>query len=140
MWDTIPDDGSVKCQSPSVQMTIGFVQGGNDTRALFLIRYTNGLLGFNTAFDLFLAAVAAIEVWQFFIQSDNRKPGMSAWSHFRRISSSVRSRWIWQTATFSGPLLFAAAASIVKTYVCAQCPFTFWLIADDHSEIQVTWA
>ena len=124
MWDTIPADGSVKCQSPSVQMTIGFVQGGTDTRALSMISVLTYSIGLNTVIDLFLATVAAIEAWQFFIQTDNRKPGVSAWSHFRRISGSVRFHWIWQTATFSGPLLLAGAASIVKTYVCSQCPLT----------------
>lgn len=28
MWTPLPEDGSVKCQSPSVQTTVGFVQGG----------------------------------------------------------------------------------------------------------------
>lgn len=28
MWNQLPADGSVVCQSPSVQATIGFVQGG----------------------------------------------------------------------------------------------------------------
>lgn len=28
MWTPLPADGSVKCQSPSVQTTVGFVQGG----------------------------------------------------------------------------------------------------------------
>lgn len=28
MWDPLPSDGSIACQTPSVQTTIGFVQGG----------------------------------------------------------------------------------------------------------------
>ena len=28
MWTPLPEDGSVKCQSPTVQTTVGFVQGG----------------------------------------------------------------------------------------------------------------
>ena len=90
------------------------------TRAQLMINVLTYAIGLNTVIDLFLAAVAAIEAWQFFIHTDNRKPGVSTWSHFRRISGSVRFHWIWQTVTFSGPLLLAGAASIVKTYVCRQ--------------------
>lgn len=32
MWDPLPSDGSVKCQSPHVQTTIGYVQGGMQYR------------------------------------------------------------------------------------------------------------
>jgi hypothetical protein len=28
MWTPLPEDGSVQCQSPAVQTTVGFVQGG----------------------------------------------------------------------------------------------------------------
>jgi hypothetical protein len=28
MWDPLPQDGSVICQAPTVQATVGYVQGG----------------------------------------------------------------------------------------------------------------
>ncbi|KAJ5587974.1 uncharacterized protein N7459_003739 [Penicillium hispanicum] len=99
MWTPLPADGSVKCQSPSVQTTVGFVQGG-----------------FNTVIDFFLAVLAAVELWQFFLRTLHRDPNISFWSQFRKINSTVRSRRIWQTVTLSGPLLLSGAASIVKTY------------------------
>lgn len=117
MWDPLPTDGSVKCQSPTVQTTVGFVQGGK-----LYARIDQGLLlisiGFNTVIDLFLAGLSAYELWQFFIQTLDRNPGVSLWSQFRKINSTVRSRRIWQTLTLSGPLVLSGAASIVKTYVC----------------------
>ncbi|KAJ5248627.1 hypothetical protein N7468_000078 [Penicillium chermesinum] len=99
MWTPLPADGSVVCQSPSVQTTVGFVQGG-----------------FNTVIDFFLAALAAMELWQFFIRTLHNDPNLSVWSQFRKINRTVRSRRIWQTLTLSGPLLLSGAASIVKTY------------------------
>ncbi|CAI7593245.1 hypothetical protein N7533_011485 [Penicillium manginii] len=99
MWTPLPADGSVVCQSPSVQTTVGFVQGG-----------------FNTIIDFALAALAAVELWQFFLRTLNREPNVSFWSQFRKINSTVRSRRIWQTLTLSGPLILSGAASIVKTY------------------------
>ncbi|EED15929.1 hypothetical protein TSTA_010470 [Talaromyces stipitatus ATCC 10500] len=100
MWDPLPADGSVKCQSPTVQTTIGYVQGG-----------------FNTIIDLYLAGISAFELWQFFIQTLQRNPGVSVWVQFSKINPSVRSRRIWQTLTLSGPLVLSGAASIVKTYL-----------------------
>lgn len=99
MWTPLPEDGSVKCQSPTVQATVGFVQGG-----------------FNTAIDFFLAVLAAVELWQFFLRTLHRNPHTSFWSQFCKISGTVRSRRIWQTITLSGPLLLSGCASIVKTY------------------------
>ncbi|CAI7635442.1 unnamed protein product [Penicillium pancosmium] len=99
MWTPLPEDGSVVCQSPSVQTTVGFVQGG-----------------FNTIIDFALAALAAVELWQFFLRTLHREPNVSFWSQFRKINSTVRSRRIWQTLTLSGPLILSGAASIVKTY------------------------
>ncbi|KAJ5772776.1 hypothetical protein N7457_007672 [Penicillium paradoxum] len=99
MWTPLPEDGSVKCQSPTVQTTIGFVQGG-----------------LNTAIDLVLAILAAVELWQFFLRTLHRNPNVSVWTQFCRISGSVRSRRIWQTITLCGPLLLSGCASIVKTY------------------------
>ncbi|KAJ6150736.1 hypothetical protein N7470_007330 [Penicillium chermesinum] len=80
MWTPLPADGSVVCQSPSVQTTVGFVQGG-----------------FNTVIDFFLAALAAMELWQFFIRTLHNDPNLSVWSQFRKINRTVRSRRIWQT-------------------------------------------
>ncbi|KAJ5549703.1 hypothetical protein N7535_002360 [Penicillium sp. DV-2018c] len=99
MWTPLPEDGSVKCQSPTVQTTVGFVQGG-----------------FNTIIDYFLAILAAVELWQFFLRTLHRNPGLSFWSQFRKISSTIRSRRIWQTMTLCGPLVLSGCASIVKTY------------------------
>ncbi|KAJ5359840.1 hypothetical protein N7517_009031 [Penicillium concentricum] len=99
MWTPLPEDGSVKCQSPAVQTTIGFVQGG-----------------FNTAIDFFLAVLAAVELWQFFLRTLHRNPNITFWSQFCKISGTVRSRRIWQTITLSGPLILSGCASIVKTY------------------------
>ncbi|KAJ5909200.1 hypothetical protein N7495_001882 [Penicillium taxi] len=99
MWTALPEDGSVKCQSPNVQTTIGFVQGG-----------------FNSIIDFFLAVLAAVELWQFFLRTLQRDHKTSFWSQFQSINRTVRSRRIWQTLTLSGPLLLSGAASIVKTY------------------------
>ncbi|KAJ9224378.1 hypothetical protein C8Q69DRAFT_27201 [Paecilomyces variotii] len=100
MWDPLPADGSVKCQSPNVQTTVGFVQGG-----------------FNTSIDFFLGVISAFELWQFFIQTLHRNPNVSVWTQFKRLNSSVRSRRIWQTISLSVPLFLSGAASIVKTYL-----------------------
>ncbi|KAJ5809092.1 uncharacterized protein N7503_001310 [Penicillium pulvis] len=99
MWTPLPEDGSVKCQSPMVQTTVGFVQGG-----------------FNTIIDFFLAVLAAMELWQFFLRTLHRDPNISFWTQFRKINSTVRSRRIWQTMTLCGPLILSGAASIIKTY------------------------
>ncbi|KAJ5691661.1 hypothetical protein N7488_012396 [Penicillium malachiteum] len=99
MWTALPSDGSVVCQSPNVQTTVGFVQGG-----------------FNTIIDFFLATLAAIELWQFFLRTLHRDSSTSFWTQFRKINKTVRSRRIWQTITLSGPLILSGAASIIKTY------------------------
>jgi hypothetical protein len=75
------------------------------------------LTGFNTVIDFFLAVLAAVELWQFFLRTLHRNPETSFWSQFRKISATVRSRRIWQTITLSGPLILSGCASIVKTYV-----------------------
>ncbi|KXG51696.1 uncharacterized protein PGRI_090890 [Penicillium griseofulvum] len=99
MWTPLPEDGSVQCQSPAVQTTVGFVQGG-----------------FNTVIDFFLALLAAVELWQFFLRTLHGDPNTTFWSQFCKISATVRSRRIWQTITLSGPLILSGCASIVKTY------------------------
>lgn len=73
--------------------------------------------GFNTVIDFFLAGLAAVQLWQFFLRTLHRDPKLSFWAQFRKINSTIRSRRIWQTLTLSGPLLLSGAASIVKTYV-----------------------
>ncbi|EPS31923.1 hypothetical protein PDE_06882 [Penicillium oxalicum 114-2] len=98
MWTPLPSDGSVVCQSPDVQTTVGFVQGG-----------------FNTVIDWILAVIAGVELWQFFLRTLHRE-NLSVWSQFKKINSTVRSRRIWQTLTLCGPLILSGAASIVKTY------------------------
>ncbi|CAG7930363.1 unnamed protein product [Penicillium olsonii] len=127
MWTPLPEDGSVKCQSPSVQTTVGFVQGG-----------------FNTVIDYFLAILAAVELWQFFLRTLHRNPNLSFWSQFNKISGTVRSRRIWQTITLSGPLLLSGCASIVKTYklkslgdrqdfTCNIVTFVLWVKIENYS-------
>lgn len=37
MWDPLPADGSVKCQSPNVQTTVGFVQGGKEPSSCIIL-------------------------------------------------------------------------------------------------------
>ncbi|KAJ5799100.1 uncharacterized protein N7518_001168 [Penicillium psychrosexuale] len=118
MWTPLPEDGSVKCQSPVVQTTVGFVQGGMGN--CILQQLGSNLIairtGFNTVIDFFLAVLAAVELWQFFLRTLHRNPNTSFWSQFRKINGTVRSRRIWQTITLSGPLLLSGCASIVKTY------------------------
>ena len=119
MWTPLPEDGSVQCQSPVVQTTIGFVQGGMANYVL--LQLSSKLIaigaGFNTVIDFFLAMLAAVELWQFFLRTLHRNPNTSFWSQFCKINGTVRSRRIWQTITLSGPLLLSGCASIVKTYV-----------------------
>ncbi|KAL1965293.1 hypothetical protein VTN77DRAFT_5895 [Rasamsonia byssochlamydoides] len=134
MWDPLPADGSVKCQSPSVQTTVGFVQGG-----------------FNTVIDLSLAVLASFELWQFFLQTLDRNPGVSAWTQFRKMNSSVRSRRIWQTITLGGPLVLSGVASIVKTYLLKSLgdrsdftynivSFVLWVKIENYSILIATCA
>ncbi|KAH8689186.1 hypothetical protein BGW36DRAFT_433950 [Talaromyces proteolyticus] len=134
MWDPLPTDGSVVCQSPKVQTTIGFVQGG-----------------FNTVIDLYLGCLAAFELWQFFIQTLERNPGVSFWAQFKKINSSVRSRRIWQTMTLCGPLFLSGAASIVKTYLLKSLgdradftynivSFVLWVKIENYSILIATCA
>lgn len=75
------------------------------------------MTGVNATVDFLLAAIAVIEIWQFFFQVLRQNPGVSFWSQFRDISGSVRVRRALQTLAISGILLLAGAASIVKAYV-----------------------
>ncbi|KAJ5420010.1 hypothetical protein N7465_002529 [Penicillium sp. CMV-2018d] len=111
MWTPLPEDGSVKCQSPNVQTTVGFVQGG-----------------FNTVIDFFLAVLAAVELWQFFLRTLHRNPHTSFWSQFCKISGTVRSRRIWQTITLSGPLLLSGCASVKLKSLGDRQDFTYNIV------------
>jgi len=125
MWDALPADGSVKCQSPSVQMMIGFIQGGIYT-ASSLWNSLLTMAGVNATVDFLLAAIAAVEIWQFFFRELQQNPGVSFWSQFRDISGSVRVRWALPTVVISGLLLLAGDASIVKAYVSYPMTGLFW--------------
>ncbi|KKK13958.1 hypothetical protein ARAM_000204 [Aspergillus rambellii] len=115
MWDGVPKDGSVVCQSPTVQTTIGFVQGG-----------------INTAIDFFLTVLSAVQLWQYSIRAVDGTPagGSSFLSRFKRMPKSARNRRIWQTAILSGPLALSGCASIVKTIVRAQQQGNEWTMAN----------
>jgi hypothetical protein len=41
MWDPLPTDGSVVCQAPTVQATVGYVQGGMSKVHGFSVSKTN---------------------------------------------------------------------------------------------------
>lgn len=99
MWDPLPTDGSVICQDPSVQATIGFVQGA-----------------FNSIIDFSLAYVSAFELWQILFRSSTHH-STSFFARFRELDPTTKSRRLWQTATLSGPLVLSGVASIVKTYL-----------------------
>ena len=99
MWDPLPTDGSVTCQHPSVQATIGFVQGA-----------------FNTMIDFSLAYVSAFELWQILFRSSTHNSS-SVFTLFRELDPTSKSRRLWQTATLSGPLVLSGVASIIKTYL-----------------------
>ncbi|KAH8432914.1 uncharacterized protein LDX57_010546 [Aspergillus melleus] len=136
MWDPLPSDGSVTCQSPSVQTTIGFVQGG-----------------FNTAVDLFLTVLSAIQLWRFTIRATNSgPPGSNSFlAKLHNMPRQTRVRRIWQTVTLSGPLLLSDIASIVKTYLLKSIgdkndithntvPFVLWVKIENYSILLATCA
>ncbi|OJI98587.1 hypothetical protein ASPVEDRAFT_80228 [Aspergillus versicolor CBS 583.65] len=102
MWDGVPTDGSVVCQSPNVQTTVGFVQGG-----------------FNATVDFFLTILSAMQLWQFSIRAVDHSPegSNSFLARFKRMPRQARKRRIWQTTILSGPLALSGCASIVKTYL-----------------------
>ncbi|KAL4738828.1 hypothetical protein BDV11DRAFT_205673 [Aspergillus similis] len=134
MWDGVPTDGLVTCQSPNVQTTIGFVQGG-----------------FNTAVDFFLTVISAIQLWQFSIQTVDRAPSgkNSFFARFKRLPRHARNRRIWQTMVLSGPLALSGCASIVKTYLLKSLgdrndfthnivPFVLWVKIENYSILLAT--
>lgn len=99
MWDPLPTDGSVVCQPPSVQTTVGYVQGA-----------------FNSMIDFSLAYVSAFELWQILFRSSTHNSS-GVFTRFRELDPTTRSRRLWQTATLSGPLVLSGVASIIKTYL-----------------------
>ncbi|RAH75114.1 uncharacterized protein BO66DRAFT_450114 [Aspergillus aculeatinus CBS 121060] len=86
MWDDLPYDGSVICQSPSVQTMVGFAQGG-----------------FNSGVDLFLTALSAIQLWRYTMRATDRGPSHSESFCFRfqKIPCRSRNRRLWQTCALS---------------------------------------
>ncbi|KAL4792781.1 hypothetical protein BDV19DRAFT_367731 [Aspergillus venezuelensis] len=134
MWEGVPADGSVVCQSPNVQTTIGFVQGA-----------------FNTTVDFFLTVLSAMQLWQFSIQAVDRSPvaNISFLSRFKRMPKQSRNRRIWQTVVLSGPLALSGCASIVKTYLLKSLgerndftrniiPFVLWVKIENYSILLAT--
>ncbi|KAL2871903.1 uncharacterized protein BJX67DRAFT_91842 [Aspergillus lucknowensis] len=134
MWDGIPTDGSVACNSPNVQTTIGFVQGG-----------------FNTAVDFALTVLSAMQLWQFSIRAIDGTPsnGNSFLARFKRMPKQARNRRIWQTLILSGPLALSGCASIVKTYLLKSLgerndfthniiPFILWVKIENYSILLAT--
>ncbi|GFF87549.1 hypothetical protein IFM53868_05184 [Aspergillus udagawae] len=136
MWDDLPADGSVVCQSPLVQTTIGFVQGG-----------------FNTAIDFFLTALSAVQLWRYTIRATDSAPSQHKplFSRIRRMSRQALLRRLWQTVSLSGPLLLSGIASIVKTYLLKTLgerndithntvPFILWVKIENYSILLATLA
>ncbi|KAH1514412.1 hypothetical protein KXV65_000702 [Aspergillus fumigatus] len=129
MWDNPPADGSVVCQSPTVQTTIGFVQGG-----------------FNTTIDFFLTALSAVQLWRYTLRATDAAPAKHKlpFSRIRRMPRQALFRRIWQTISLSGPLLISGIASIVKTYLLKTLgerndithntvPFILWVKIENYS-------
>ncbi|KFY72358.1 hypothetical protein V499_07497 [Pseudogymnoascus sp. VKM F-103] len=133
MWDPLPTDASVICQAPSVQATIGFVQGA-----------------FNTIIDFSLAYVSAFELWQILFRSSTHHSS-SFFARFRELDRTTKSRRLWQTATLSGPLVLSGVASIVKTYLLKALgdrldftynipPFVLWVKIENYCILIATCA
>ncbi|PYI18995.1 hypothetical protein BO99DRAFT_334100, partial [Aspergillus violaceofuscus CBS 115571] len=136
MWDDLPSDSSVICQSPSVQTMVGFVQGG-----------------FNSGIDLFLTALSAIQLWHYTMRATDRGPSHSEsfCSRFRKIPRRSRNRRLWQTCALSGPLLLSGIASIIKTWLLKAIgerhnnthnivPFVLWAKIENYSILLATCA
>ncbi|KIW21286.1 hypothetical protein PV08_01866 [Exophiala spinifera] len=126
MWDPLPADGSVVCQSPSVQTTIGYVQGA-----------------FNCTIDFALAYLAWFELWQFLFRGAKNSSENSIVTRFKRLDHRIRNQRLWQTALICGPLVLSAVASIVKTYLLTALgnrldftwnivPFILWVKIENY--------
>ncbi|RAL07123.1 uncharacterized protein BO97DRAFT_325882, partial [Aspergillus homomorphus CBS 101889] len=136
MWDDLPADGSVVCESPSVQTMVGFVQGG-----------------FNSGIDLFLTALSAVQLWRYTMRATDHGPSHSDTfcSRFRKIPRGSRNRRLWQTCALSGPLLLSGIASIIKTWLLQAIgerndithnivPFVLWVKIENYSILLATCA
>ncbi|KAF4167372.1 hypothetical protein CNMCM6936_005329 [Aspergillus lentulus] len=136
MWDNPPADGTVVCQSPAVQTTIGFVQGG-----------------FNTTIDFFLTALSAVQLWRYTIRATDSTPAQHKplFGRIRRMPRQALFRRIWQTVSLSGPLLLSGIASIVKTYLLKTLgerndithntvPFILWVKIENYSILLASFA
>lgn len=115
LWDPLPEDGSVVCQSPTVQANIGYAQGGemNDSGGGFLL---TSFEAFNTALDFMLVGLAALEIWQFLFQAHARHL-TSIIGKFKALEPHVRRQRISQTVLVCLPLSLSGIACIVKSPV-----------------------
>ena len=117
MWDPLPTDGSVVCQAPTVQATVGYVQGGMSRMDPFSQCRGLTLAALNTLVDFTLTYLAGFELWQFMFRGNTGGHHVSVFGRFKKLDSRIRNQRLWQTALLCGPLLLSGVASIVKTYV-----------------------
>ncbi|KAH0837426.1 hypothetical protein FOPE_05040 [Fonsecaea pedrosoi] len=126
MWDPLPEDGSVVCQAPSVQATVGYVQGA-----------------FNCIIDFTLTYLAGFELWQFMFRGAQSSRENSFLARFKRLDRGIRTQRLWQTLLICGPLLLSGVASIVKTYLLSALgsrldftwnivPFILWVKIENY--------
>ncbi|KIW86784.1 uncharacterized protein Z519_12570 [Cladophialophora bantiana CBS 173.52] len=127
MWDPLPEDGSVVCQAPTVQATVGYVQGA-----------------FNCIIDFTLTYLAGFELWQFMFRGAQKSRENSFITRFKRLDPRIRTQRLWQTLLICGPLLLSGVASIVKTYLLSALgsrldftwnivPFILWVKIENYS-------
>ncbi|KIX94743.1 uncharacterized protein Z520_09433 [Fonsecaea multimorphosa CBS 102226] len=126
MWDPLPADGSVACQAPTVQATVGYVQGA-----------------FNCIIDFALTYLAGFELWQFMFRGAQNSSENSFLTRFKRLDRGIRTQRLWQTLLICGPLLLSGVASIVKTYLLSALgsrldftwnivPFVLWVKIENY--------
>ncbi|KIW62137.1 hypothetical protein PV05_02181 [Exophiala xenobiotica] len=126
MWDPLPTDGSAVCQAPTVQATVGYVQGA-----------------LNTLVDFTLTYLAGFELWQFMFRGNTGGHHVSVLGRFKKLDSRIRNQRLWQTALLCGPLLLSGVASIVKTYLLSALgsrsdftwnivPFVLWVKIENY--------
>ncbi|KAI9038117.1 uncharacterized protein KD926_011251 [Aspergillus affinis] len=136
-----------------------FVQGGilsashSTTPTPTTPWYANIMKGFNTAVDLFLTILSAIQLWRFTIRATDSGPSgrNSFLAKLHNMPRQTRIRRMWQTITLSGPLLLSGIASIVKTYLLksigdkndithSTVPFVLWVKIENYSILLDTCA
>ncbi|KEF59876.1 uncharacterized protein A1O9_04724 [Exophiala aquamarina CBS 119918] len=126
MWDPLPSDGSAICQAPTVQATVGYVQGA-----------------LNCLVDFALTYLAGFELWQFIFRDNHSGVRRSLLLRFKKLDPRVRNQRLWQTALLCGPLLLSGVASIVKTYLLSALgnrldftwniiPFVLWVKIENY--------